>query len=680
MKNKLYLVTVLAVIAFCICQCVAYDVEDSFNVSVSSATSANVGYEATTGGSSSAATINFRNTGSIAGVTDIKINAVQFLLNGPAIMSHGSWEIPVSVAGAGDSYSLTRVNGTLTINPISNVTGYILGTPQYSSSACIASISLHLNSALEYKSGDTTQFRIYNLSDTSGYTWGKVAPNLFNSPSGSNVAVKTASLFFTAADTNMGAISLDLLAFSMKDSTIYGYSFGSALSTTTYDYRFENIFSIDSVSKAWSINKNINGKTGLSQLNLTDGSGFTYYYPLDSANNQGTFSLQPVKLKLTEPRFGIVFEKTYFGTLGYQISVSPLSGPKDTTFSGLISSGNLTDIKEFKWLYYDTNNNPYDFFSDTTETQMFDYERTGSIWYQYNVTSSIFDINKGSSIPNPALLKFSTTGENIVHCLILTNDGNFYDVTTSVTIEGPAYTKITVNLDIKDSTTGALIQGANAGIYDHVHMQWRNTTAPTGLLYYEDSGSTHQYPIYIGGYYTFAAWADGYQYASTSTTIPYDNYRIYLNLVPSSMVSVNGTGTAVINVVRNKDGLPISGASVAVDGGTLKSTNTAGAATFPNITAGTHSVTVSTPDYGYQTAVKTFVINAGETKMVRVDLVLTGETAVTQYQTVTPSTNTTTDLNKKGSNFLEQLLGMAMAVGGLVFLLLFLKFLRKVNQ
>lgn len=268
---------------------------------------------------------------------------------------------------------------------------------------------------------------------------------------------------------------------------------------------------------------------------------------------------------------------------------------------------------------------------------------------------------------------------------------NYLNIWSTTPVNQTNTTGLIVNLDVKDATTGALIQNTGVGIRNTTSNIWRNSTAPTGLVYYDSTGLNHEFPLSKNQEITLAAWDTNYRPDSITFAIPYDNYRAVLNLVPNSLVLANGTGNVVVTVVRNKDGTPISGASIALETGQMGPSNSAGALTFSNISAGSHTVTVSTPTYAYSTASQSFTLSAGETKMVLVQLVLTGETPVPVYvspvQTSIPggsgSSGGATDsgaLNSKGASGLANMMDMIINCWPLVFIIGFIYFMRKSTE
>lgn len=200
-----------------------------------------------------------------------------------------------------------------------------------------------------------------------------------------------------------------------------------------------------------------------------------------------------------------------------------------------------------------------------------------------------------------------------------------------------------VNLDVKNGLTGALIQDATVGIQNTSTGVWRNTTAPTGLVYFTSTDPGYLYPLSQGQSITLAANKSGYKDAAETFAIPYNNYRARLFLMPDSIANETGAGTVVVNVIRNKDGLTVSGMSVVMDTGQVGLTNTAGATTLFNVTAGNRVVKVSDPDGGYMPTEKSFNLTAGETKLVVVEVVRVGETPVETPVSPTPTTRGTYD-------------------------------------
>lgn len=294
------------------------------------------------------------------------------------------------------------------------------------------------------------------------------------------------------------------------------------------------------------------------------------------------------------------YENTTFApvALAANFTGTPLSGPVNTnvTFTDL-SSGTPTN---WSWNFGDGT-------TSTLQNPTHIYQWLGA----YAVTLTVSD-----GVSNSSLTK-----------------------TNYVIIEdGSSTTGLTVNLDVKNSISGALISDSTVGIKNTTTGVWRNSTAPTGLVYFDSTDPGYAYPLSQNQTITLAASKTGYSPASTTFAIPYDNYRAYLYLVPGTVTNATGAGTVVVSVLRQKTGLPISGVSVVMDsegGGQIGMTNSAGSVTLMNVTAGSRTLIAS--DSGYQTVEKAFDLAAGETKLVSVELVLDGETPVPTYVTPGPT-------------------------------------------
>ena len=229
------------------------------------------------------------------------------------------------------------------------------------------------------------------------------------------------------------------------------------------------------------------------------------------------------------------------------------------------------------------------------------------------------------------------------------SSGYKFSVTKANYILASTPSGMIVNLDVKDAISGALIQDSTVGIRNTSTGVWRNTTAPTGLVYFSTTDPGYLYPLSQNQSITLAANKTGYRDASETFAIPYNNYRARLFLMPTTVINATGTGTVVVNTIRNKDGLTISGISVVLDSGQMGITNTAGATTLYNVTAGTRYVTLTDPDKGYQDAKSTFNLSAGETKLVVLQMVRVGEQPVETPGSPTPTPTGTYDPNDPNS-------------------------------
>lgn len=223
--------------------------------------------------------------------------------------------------------------------------------------------------------------------------------------------------------------------------------------------------------------------------------------------------------------------------------------------------------------------------------------------------------------------------------------GTYFTITRTNYILTSLASGMIVNLDVKDAISGALIQDSTVGIRNTSSGVWRNTTAPTGLVYFSTTDPGYLYPLTLNQSITLAANKTGYGPASVTFNIPYNDYRARLFLMPLTVVNATGTGTVVANVIRNKDGLTASGISVVMDTGQAGITNSAGTTTLYNVSSGTRYATVTDPDGGYQSTKYAFNLTAGETKLIVIQLVRVGETPVPTFGSPTPTPTRTYDPN-----------------------------------
>jgi len=320
----------------------------------------------------------------------------------------------------------------------------------------------------------------------------------------------------------------------------------------------------------------------------------------------------------------------------------------------VIAGGSCSDVKEHSagyWTYY-----PYPAVLPQTEVNFTGYPLDG-----YSPLAVTFTITNFTGINStPGIWSFgdgqtgfantSTTSHTYVNPGIYTVSLNYFNksgVASTITKTNYILTSnssgMIVNLDVKDAISGALIQDSTVSIRNTTNGAWRNTTAPTGLVYFSTTDPGYLYPLTQGQSITLAANKTGYRDASETFAIPYNNYRARLFLMPTTVINSTGTGTVVVNTIRNKDGLTISGISVVLDSGQMGITNTAGATTLYNVTAGTRYVTLTDPDKGYQDAKSTFNLSAGETKLVVLQMVRVGEQPVETPGSPTPTPTGTYD-------------------------------------
>lgn len=312
-----------------------------------------------------------------------------------------------------------------------------------------------------------------------------------------------------------------------------------------------------------------------------------------------------------------------------------------------------------------------------------------------NATGAEFTFGDGQTATTTEDTISHTYGNEGIYSVSMTyynNSGYQNIVTKNNYILASIPSGMIVNLDVKNAITGALIQDSTVGIQNTTTGVWRNTTAPTGLVYFSTTDPGYLYPLSQNQSITLAANKTGYTPASETFNIPYNNYRARLFLMPTTITNATGAGTVVVNVVRNKDGLTVSGMSVVLDSGQMGSTNSAGAVTLFNVTAGSRVVKVTDPDGAYQPTEESFTLAAGATELVVVQVVLNGETPVSTPGSPVPTpigtydpddpnspvygNYSTTQINEQGGAGVLGMLMQLIALWPIIVLGIFMKFIK----
>jgi PKD repeat protein len=250
-----------------------------------------------------------------------------------------------------------------------------------------------------------------------------------------------------------------------------------------------------------------------------------------------------------------------------------------------------------------------------------------------------------------------------------------------------------VNLDVKSAISpNPLIQDATVSIRNTTTGVWRNTTAPTGLVYFSTTDPGYLYSLTQNQSITLCANKTGYSDACETFNIPYNNYKARLFMMPNSVINATGTGTVVVNVISNKNKLTVSGMSVVMDTGQIGVTSRAGAITLYNVTAGERLVKVTDPDGAYQPTEKTFTLAEGDTELIVVEVVREGEDPIDTPVSPTPTPTgtydpndpnspvygnyTTSEINQQGGAGILGMLAQLITLWPLVVLGIFMKFMK----
>jgi PKD repeat protein len=273
--------------------------------------------------------------------------------------------------------------------------------------------------------------------------------------------------------------------------------------------------------------------------------------------------------------------------------------------------------------------------------------------------------------------------------------------TNYITVTVPS--NFVLNVDIKDSQTGAYIQNTTMlGIKNTTSGVWRNNTpGGVGSFYFDSTDPGNLYPLSQNQTVVLAACGTGYSCNAITVTIPYNEYQAIIPLVKSNVVNETGKGTLAVTVTDNKHGKPVSGITLTLDTNQIGYTNTAGSAMIYNVTTGNRWITATDNSGRFQTAQKSTTITAGTTTMESMSLVLIGETPIPLQIPTTSAGDTLVDtdgdgipdtaqsvvgnytpgqLNQKGSSGLMEMIGMVINLWPLILLFAFFKFLKECTK
>jgi len=211
-------------------------------------------------------------------------------------------------------------------------------------------------------------------------------------------------------------------------------------------------------------------------------------------------------------------------------------------------------------------------------------------------------------------------------------------------------TGMIVYLDIKDALSpNPFIQDSTGSIQNRTTLIWRNVTTSSGKMYFSTTDPGYLYPLSQNQSIQLCANKSGYRETCDTFNIPYNGYLKQLFLMPTNVVNATGTGMVVASAIHNTNGLPISGISVVMDTGQMGITNSAGATTLYNVTAGTRYATATDTDGVYLPTKYAFNLTAGETKLIVIQMLRPGETPVTTPVSPTPTPSGTYDPNDPNS-------------------------------
>ncbi|MGC9116204.1 MAG: ABC transporter substrate-binding protein [Conexivisphaera sp.] len=192
----------------------------------------------------------------------------------------------------------------------------------------------------------------------------------------------------------------------------------------------------------------------------------------------------------------------------------------------------------------------------------------------------------------------------VTNTITLTRNVNYYRSAwwawmSTVTQGSPYNYKVNVMEEIYNPTSSSF-EGVAPGSTGYIPI-----TNATGVVQVEAPGGT------VVASYPLTSVGNGSYTASIPTgSLSPGVYELVANLTYTSFglnrvwysysgltVSAPVTSAPLVVTVLNPSGLPISGASVTVNGVTTATTNSSGMAAFPSVPLGTYTVTVSAPGY-----------------------------------------------------------------------------------
>lgn len=172
----------------------------------------------------------------------------------------------------------------------------------------------------------------------------------------------------------------------------------------------------------------------------------------------------------------------------YTISVLPTNITTTTSASGGLASTTdttLAGLTDIAWKWSD-DTGTYNFNEGGNVSRPLDYTNKGGTWYGYEVGAGglggSYILNKGTNVPNPVTLSnIPTTGNKTIICFIGVSDGNWYELTTPITVGGAgteAYT--TTRAVMIDWASGSHLNYGTISFRNLATGVWTNLSTNTG--------------------------------------------------------------------------------------------------------------------------------------------------------------------------------------------------------
>ena len=311
--------------------------------------------------------------------------------------------------------------------------------------------------------------------------------------------------------------------------------------------------------------------------------------------------------------------------------------------------------------------------------------KSGSSTTQYGYGSFLFDAIGGSAISSGSSysLTASASGysENTTQFVYLT-PGQTVDVYLSNSIASAKYFYPVTIVDGSASTISA-IAGSSLHVTEASVDEWHNTTSATGKFNVTGKGTSGLAALISGDEIILQGSASGYEtngFALTVSSITNGQTQI-ISLLPSGLVPISGQFTDMVSVYDDDTSAALSGVSLTLKSGnnsvSTKTTGSAGTAVFKNLSAG-DTYTLVTSLTGYTASTRT--LTGGSGQIVYTDIPMSS-ISVNPTRTATPTVTATgtansTDMNETAGNGLAEFLYIVFGMGGIVALLIFLKFVK----
>jgi hypothetical protein len=277
---------------------------------------------------------------------------------------------------------------------------------------------------------------------------------------------------------------------------------------------------------------------------------------------------------------------------GYSITVVPSTIPMTSSTVGTIIGSNIGKINDITWWGNDATGGVYYFYEAGNTSRPLGYNNQSGTWYGFDPGTSSYTNLKGT-IPNPITISnISSGGITTITCFIGTSDGNWYALTTPITIQQAGGQTLTIQA--KDFDTGSLVGYTDISVQNVATGAWTNATASSGSYNFVYPYATQLY---------IEAVATGYAKSTktwSTTHTPTDTLWLimYRGVTPPA-----ANVTLQVAVYDNFNLAPIPGALVHVfqmlgTGGESKLTSSAGSTSFN--TSENTVYTIAVTKYGYQ--------------------------------------------------------------------------------